>query len=85
MLNFSLLQPLVHAKLESFFVCGHLVCLLLHELCFRGQNLLVPRIVVLLPFLLFELLHSTLHLMGFLVVLLFGQIALDPLQVKQLC
>ena len=85
MLDFPLLQTLVHPEFETFLVGGHLIRLFLHKFSLRSQDLLVPRVVVLLPLLLLELLYAALHLVSFLVVLLLRQILLDPLQVEQLC
>lgn len=85
MLDFSLLQPLVHPQLKALLVSGHLIRLFLHKFSLGCQDLLVPCVVVLFTFSLLEFLYATLHLVSFLVVFLLRQILLDPLQVKQLC
>lgn len=78
-LNFSLLQSLVHSELQSLLVGSHLVGLLLHQLRLRSQDLLVSSLFVLGRLLLFKVVDSALHLMSFLIVLLFSKIGLDSL------
>lgn len=72
MLNFSLLQSLVHSELKSFLVCSHFVGLLVHQLRLRSQDLFVSSFFVNVSLLFFEVVNSTLNLMRFLIVLLFS-------------
>jgi len=71
-LNFSLLQSLVHSELESLLVGSHFVGLLVHQLGLRGQDLLVSSFFVQVSLLLFEVVNSALNLVRFLIVLLLG-------------
>ena len=83
--DLALLQSLVHAEFKSLLVRGHLIGLFLHQFSLRRQNLLMPGVVVLFPFFFLKLMHSALHLMCLLVILLLGQVVLDTLEIEQLC
>ena len=80
-LNFPLLQPLVHSQLKAFLMSCHFIGLFLHQFRLRSEDLFVTRVVVLLSLLLFKFMNAALYLMCFLIVLLLGQVLLDTLKI----
>lgn len=84
MLDFSEFQTFVHASFELLTEGIHFGLLLLHELCFRCQDLLVAvfEVLDLLSFL--HLVGAELDLVGILIVLLLREGLLDASEVEEL-
>lgn len=83
-LNFALLEPLVHPRLDLLPKRVHLVGLFLNQCCLGRDDLLVALLHVPVALLVLHLLRLDLHLVGLGVLLLPRQLALDGLQVEQL-
>ena len=76
------LETLVKVGLQLLLECVHLILLLLDQLGFSSDDLLVSLLHVLLSFDDFKFLSLLLHLMGLSVFLLLGQRGLDFLEVQ---
>ena len=85
MLLFTLLEVLVHLIFETLSERIHLRLLLLHEFGFRGEDLLVAILHVLLALALLQLIRLLLHLVRVLIILLFCKVGLDLALVQKLC
>ena len=85
MLLLTLLEVLVHLIFESLSERIHLRLLLLHEFGFRGKNLLVAVLHVLLALALLQLVSLLLHLVRVLIILLFCEVGLNLALIQELC
>jgi len=81
----TLLEVLVHLIFESLSERIHLRLLLLHEFGFRGKNLLVAVLHVLLALALLQLVSLLLHLVRVLIILLFCEVGLNLALIQELC
>ena len=81
----TLLEVLVHLIFESLSERIHLRLLLLHEFGFRGKNLLVAVLHVLLALALLQLISLLLHLVRVLIILLFCEVGLNLALIQELC
>ncbi len=77
MLHLPQLEALVHPGLQLLFESVHLVILLLHEFCLRGEDLLVSRLQIVRSLLFLQLVGPHLDLVGVLVILLLSQVGLN--------
>ncbi len=84
MLLLALLQVLVHFVFELLAERVHFVLLLLHKFGLSCKNLFVAIFHVLLTLLCLNFIGALLHLVGFLVVLLLGEVSLNLAHVEQL-
>ena len=85
MLLLALLEVLVHLIFESLSERIHLRLLLLHEFGFRGKNLLVAVLHVLLALAFLQLVSLLLHLVRVLIILLFCEVGLNLALIQELC
>ena len=83
--DFSQFQAFVHAAFELLSEGVHLSLLLLHQLGFGCEDLLVAVLKVLLLLDFLHLVSAELNLVGILIVLLLREGLLDASQVEQLC
>ena len=84
MLDFSLLETLVHTGLNLLSEGIHLISLLLYQSCLRCHDLLVSLLHVSISLFLFHLLSFDLNLMCLSVLLLAGELSLNGLQIQEL-
>jgi len=83
--NFPQFQAFVHASFELLTEGIHLNLLLLHQLGFGSEDLLVAGLEVLALLDLLHLVSAELNLVGILIVLLLGEGLLDGSEVEELC
>ena len=79
MLDFALLESLVHPSLDLFAKGVHLVGLFLNQSCLGGDDLLVALLHVAIALLILHLLRLDLDLMRLRILLLPRKLTLDSL------